>query len=287
MKNLSGKNILLTGAASGIGRLMAGRFAAEGARLVLLDINETLLETAKSEIHQSGAEVSAHVCDIGDEKQVDRVLKNVQEETKEIDILINNAGIVKGGLFLDMSLEDIAKVLNVNLMGMIRLTHKLLPRMTARKAGHIVNIASSAGFIAMPRMSEYCASKFAALGWSDALRQELKSQGCEGIQITVVCPYAIATGMFAGFQPLLFNPMLKPEKVADRIVAAVKKQKPYLFVPAYMKCLYALKLLPTGLQDALLSMLGSGSAMVDFSGSAGMPAAKGPPESPNGRNGRP
>jgi len=88
----------------------------------------------------------------------------------------------------------------------------------------------------------------------------------KNIKVTVVCPYVIATGMFDGFKPLFLNPVLKPEKVAKKIVKAVKRKKPYLIIPFYLKYLYLLKVLPAGLQDWTLLLLGSGRAMENFKG---------------------
>jgi all-trans-retinol dehydrogenase (NAD+) len=266
MKQLSGKNILITGAASGIGKLMAGYFAEENAHLALIDINQDLLNQTKNQIGEKGVKVQAYTCDISDEQSVDATISNVMKDFKQIDILINNAGIVVGKNFLDLKAQDFRKVLDVNLMGMILMTQKILPQMMARKTGHIVNIASTAGFIGMPKMSEYCASKFADIGVSDSLRMELKKSGYKDIKITIVCPYVIATGMFNGFKPLFLNPVLKPEKVARKIVRAVKKNKPYLIIPFYLKYLYLLKILPVGFQDWLLLLLGSGRAMENFVG---------------------
>lgn len=266
MSKLKGKKIIITGAASGIGKLMAQYFSDEGADLALLDINEKFLQQTKEELSLFGNKVSAHVCDISDEAQVNATLKEVYQKLKTIDILINNAGIVAGKNFLDLKTADFQKVMNINLMGTIFTTRHVLPKMIAQKSGQIVNIASTAGFVGMPKMSEYCASKFADIGLSDSLRLELKKQGHKNIKITVVCPYVIATGMFDGFKPLFMNPVLKPEKVAKKIVKAVKKKKPYLIIPFYLKYLYLLKIMPVAFSDWLLLLLGSGRAMENFKG---------------------
>ncbi len=269
MKTLSGKNVLITGAASGIGRLMAQYFAEEGCHLAILDINKDLLTQAENEIRRTGVKVAAYLCDISSEKDVDATVKVVTKEFQQIDILVNNAGIVTGKLFVDMSIEEVKRVLAVNLMGTVMMTKKILPQMMKRNAGQIVNIASSAGFIGMPQMAEYCASKFANIGFSDSLRLELKKAGYKNIKLTIVCPYAISTGMFAGFKPLLLNPILKPEKVAQKVVKATRKAKPYLIIPAYIKSLYLMKLLPTGFADRLFLLFGAGRAMENFVGRKG------------------
>ena len=266
MKKLAGKHVLITGAASGIGKLMAEYFAEEGCKLAILDINKELLNQTKNEIAGRGAKIEAYVCDISDEKSIDDTLAAVNRDFSQVDILINNAGIVIGKLFMDMSMNEFRKVLDVNVVGMAMMTQKILPQMMKRKKGQIVNIASSAGFIGMPRMVEYCASKFADIGFSDSLRQELKMMGYKNIKITIVCPYVISTDMFKGFKPLLFNPVLKPEKVARKVVKATKKAKSYLVLPFYIKYLYLMKVLPAGLIDWLFFIFGAGKAMENFVG---------------------
>ncbi len=269
MQSLSGKNVLITGAASGIGRLMARYFAEEGCSLAILDVNKDLLMQAEKEISQTGVKVKAYFCDISNEQNIDTTVNAVNSEFKQIDILVNNAGIVTGKLFVDMSIAEFRRVLDVNLMGTVMMTKKILPQMMKRKAGQIVNIASTAGFIGMPQMAEYCASKFADIGFSDSLRLELKKAGYKNIKITIVCPYAISTGMFAGFKPLLLNPILKPEKVAQKVVKATRKAKPYLIIPSYIRSLYLMKMLPVGFFDRLFLLFGAGRAMENFVGRKG------------------
>jgi all-trans-retinol dehydrogenase (NAD+) len=266
MNKLADKNVLITGAASGIGKLMAEYFADEGCHLAILDINKELLMQTKNEVGRRGVKVQAYECDISDEKKVDETIKAVDRDFPQIDILVNNAGIVTGKLFSDMSVQDFRKVMDVNVMGMVMMTKKILPQMMKRRTGQIVNVASTAGFIGMPQMVEYCASKFADIGFSDSLRLELKKMGYKDIKITIVCPYVIATGMFHGFKPLLFNPVLKPEKVARKVVKATQKAAPYLIIPSYIKSLYLMKLLPVGFVDWLFFLFGAGRAMENFVG---------------------
>lgn len=156
--------------------------------------------------------------------------------------------------------------MEVNFFGHAVFTRLILPDMIDRNSGHIVNIASSAGFLGMPRMTDYNASKFAEVGFSDALRRELKKQGCEGVKLTCVCPYVINTGMFKGFNPLRLNPVLKPEYVADRIVDAVKREKPYLLLPGSVYLTLILRLLPVIFQDWMVKIMGASNAMDNYIG---------------------
>jgi len=266
MASLADKNVLITGAAAGIGKLMAGHFAREGCNLAIVDINEELLNQTKKDIEGQGAKVAASFCDVSSEQSIDDAVSSITSGFSRIDILVNNAGIVTGKLFADMTMEEFRRVFDVNIMGTAMMTKKILPQMMQRKSGQIVNIASSAGFLGMPQMAEYCASKFADIGFSDSLRLELKKAGYKDIKITVVCPYVISTGMFTGFKPLLFNPELKPEVVARKVVAATKKAKPYLFLPSYLRFLYILKVLPVGLVDRVFLLMGAGRAMENYTG---------------------
>jgi short-subunit dehydrogenase len=120
----------------------------------------------------------------------------------------------------------------------------------------------------MVNLSDYCASKFADVGFSESLRRELKSCGHRKITVTCVCPYVIATGMFKGFKPLLFNPVLKPEQVAGAVMTAIRKDKPYVIQPFFMILITRLLkvILPTGLFDLILHITGGSRAMSAFKG---------------------
>ena len=268
MQSLAGKTILITGAGCGIGKLMALEAAREGADLILVDINADNLESAKIAAEQVGATCAAHICDISDRARVAAVCADVEARFGGVDVLINNAGIVTGKPFVDLTLDDMHRSMDVNFWGHVYFTRQFLPGMLARGQGNIVNLASSSGMLGMVNLSDYCASKFADVGFSEALRRELKSSGHTGIVVTCVCPYVIDTGMFKGFKPLLFNPVLKPEKVAAAVLAAVRHNRPYVIMPFFMIQLMRLLkvLLPTGLFDWILHLTGGSRAMSAFKG---------------------
>lgn len=269
MKSLKGKNIIITGAGSGIGRLMALRFAAESSNLALVDINPAALKAVKDEAvkRNGGISVNTYTCDISDRHAVSRTIGTITSDFSHIDVLINNAGIVIGKSFIDLSLEEFHRTMDVNFWGHLYFTKAILPGMTARNCGNIVNVASSSGLLGMPLLSDYAASKFAEVGFSEALRREMKKFGHTGVKITCVCPYIIDTGMFHGFKPMLLSPFVKPEKAASRIVNAVKKDHPYVMLPAHsIRGMMFLKLLPTALFDWMLKMSGGDSAMDGFTG---------------------
>ncbi len=269
MKSLAAKNIVITGAGSGIGRLMAHRLAGEGAHLALIDIRKTAAETVREELSEVGVTIHIYKCNIADDDDVAATVAMIQQDFDRVDILINNAGIVTGKSVSELTLSEIRNTMNVNFFGHVIFIKHFLPQMIERNEGHIVNISSSSGLIGFPRAADYSASKFAEVGFTEALRMELKKDGYNGVKTTLVCPYVIDTGMFAGFRPLLFNPILKPDKVAKKIIAAVKKEQAILKIPASLNLILALKLFPPAVMDWVFDKLGLSRAMDHYRGRSG------------------
>ncbi|GGZ11021.1 putative short-chain dehydrogenase/reductase [Shewanella fodinae] len=241
MTDLRQRTVLITGGASGIGLLMAQHFAKEGAaKVVLWDINAALLQQAVSSLqHHFGLErICGWQVDICQLSQMHEALQQMHVAGINVDILVNNAGIIVGKQFSEHSAEEIDRTMAVNAIAPMQLCLALLPSMRGNGLGHIVNIASAAALVANSNMSVYCASKWAAVGWSDSLRLEMMQQRT-GVKVTTVMPYYINTGMFAGVQSRIL-PILKPEKVAKRIVNAVKQDAIILKMP---RLLYLLPLL--------------------------------------------
>lgn len=268
MTEIARKNVLITGGASGIGRRMALEMAREGATLVIWDIAQDALDRVLQDLKDAaGREAHGYVCDVSDREQVYEVAKKVHEEVGPIDILVNNAGIVSGRHLLDLPDEKIEATFRVNALGLFWVTKAFLPRMVERNAGHVVNIASSAGFVGASKLSDYSASKFAAVGFDEALRNELRRIAPK-VRTTVVCPYFIDTGMFAGaktrFSSLL--PILKEEDVAKAVVEAVKKDRARLLMPKMVYLVPPLRLLPVRVFDAIGDLLGVNVSMDEFMG---------------------
>jgi all-trans-retinol dehydrogenase (NAD+) len=267
MMNLTDKNILITGAGSGIGRLMAHFVADEHAKVALIDINEAAVRETAEEALRRGVKAVGYVCDISKREAVTDVVDKIKKEFGPIDILINNAGVVSGKPFTDLSIEEMQRTMNINYWGHIYFTKALIGDMIARNSGSIVNIASSCGLLGMPVLSDYSASKFAEVGFSESLRRELKKFKYTGVKVICVCPYVIDTGMFKGFKPLFLNPTLKADTAARAIVKGIKKGKPYILLP-YLSVYgtLMLKLLPTPVFDWLLANIGGAKAMDTFIG---------------------
>jgi len=270
-KNLRGELALITGAASGIGRLMSLRLAEKGCELVIWDLNEDGLEAVGKEIRSIGGTVYCYKCNLCDKNEIRETAKKVKEEAGEISLLINNAGIVTGRKFMDCTDEAIVATFDVNSMSHFWTIREFLPEMRKRNHGHIVGIASIAGLVGLVGAVDYCASKFAVVGLMESLRRELLSSGVNGIQFTTVCPSVITTGMFEGvkfrFPKLVGFAYLTPEYAAAKIVDAIEKNQVILAMPRGAYFAVALQhILPTNVTDLLLKFLGADDAMKTFIG---------------------
>ena len=206
-------NVLITGGASGIGKLM-GRIALEkGAScLIIWDINLSSIEKAKEELGKYG-KVMGYIADVSDNDAVISAYGKTVAECGNIDILINNAGIVTSNKTFDkQTAEEIKRTININTIAPMLVARAILPDMLRRNRGHICNITSAGGMLGNPKMSVYGASKWGAIGWSESMRIELQSSK-SNVHVTTVAPYYINTGMFDGVTSKVF-PILDPEFVA-------------------------------------------------------------------------
>lgn len=227
---LKNKVTLITGGASGIGRIM-GRLSLErGATLVIWDIDQKKIEDTLNEFQKLGP-VHAYLADVSNTKIIKETAHKVRKEVGIVDVLINNAGVVIGKYFAEHGTNEIGKTMDINALAPMYITAEFLGDMINQNSGHICNIASAAGTVSNPKMSVYAASKWSVVGWSDSLRLEmlqLKKQ----IGVTTIMPYYIHTGMFDGVRSKL--PILKPEKTAQSIIRAIEKNKKLITIPAYM-----------------------------------------------------
>jgi short-subunit dehydrogenase len=165
---------------------------------------------------------------VSDGEQIRSSAARMKETHGAVDVLINNAGIVVGKYFHEHTFEDIGRTMDINASAPMYVALEFLPAMLERNSGHICNIASSAGLISNPRMSVYAASKWSVIGWSDSLRLEMRQLG-KNVGVTTVTPYYINTGMFDGVRSLI--PILKPERVAKRIICAIEHNRIILSMP--------------------------------------------------------
>lgn len=269
MSKITNRNVLITGGASGIGKLMGRRFLEAGARnVVIWDIDEDKLYKTAAEWQSEGYEnVLAYAVDVTDTENVNDTAVDVLSELGGLDILVNNAGVVVGKNFEEHSVKDIDITLNVNVGAVMQVTRAFLPSMIRRSRGHIVNIASAAALIPNPKMSVYAGSKWAVLGWSESLRLELEAK-YHHINVTTVTPGYIDTGMFEGVTSPLLMPMLNPDEIVDKIMRAVRKNEILVRAPWSVYLAPILRgILPVRLFDYVVgNVLGVYESMATFSG---------------------
>jgi all-trans-retinol dehydrogenase (NAD+) len=267
MTTLSAKHILVTGGAQGIGRGLVLRCADMGATISVLDVDE-----GGARDHAAG-----HACAVGDRGLVAAVAERVLADAGPVDVLVNNAGVVSGRELLDLSDEQIERTFGVNTLALFWTTRAFLPGMLARGSGHVVTVASAAGLIGTPRQTDYAASKHAAVGFAEALRMELGATA-PGVKTTLVCPYYIDTGMFAGvttrFSALL--PILQPDEVVERILDAVQRDRELLVLPPVVRVVAPARLLPVWAFDLTARVLGLTKSMDEFRGHGDGPEAARP-----------
>lgn len=267
MTDIRGRRVLVTGAASGIGRLLATTFAARGARLVIWDIDAEGLHALRGDLQARGSDVLACECDLADRRQIGTVAAEVLRDGGPVDILVNNAGVVTGRPLLDMAEDDVERTFRVNTLALFWTVRAFLPAMLEQDRGHIVTIASAAGIAGTGRLTDYCSSKFAAFGFDEALRNELKAMD-SSIVTTIVCPYFTDTGMFEGAStrfPWLL-PILEPGDVVRRTLAAVEKNRRRVVMPWFVYTTWPMRLLPVPVFDALLKFFGASDSMERFTG---------------------
>ncbi len=190
MRDLRGKTVLVTGAASGLGRELALCAGKEGAVLLLADIDPQGVKETSGLLRRTGVESREYVVDVSDSSQVKAVAEAVLGEFGGLDVLINNAGVFVWADFIDTTPEDWEWVMGVNLWGPILTIRAFLPGMIERGSGHIVNIASLGGLVTMPTLSAYSTAKFGLVGLTETLQHELEPLG---ISVTLVCPGNIRT----------------------------------------------------------------------------------------------
>ncbi len=229
MEDLAGKVALVTGAARGMGKLEALNFAREGCRMIITDVDAEGMAATAGEMRSQGFEVCTYVLDISDRQACFDLAEKVESEVGPVDILINNAGITECYAVLDLTEESLRRMMDVNYLGTTWMMQAFVPRMLARGRGYVVNICSVAGKIGNPFMGGYCASKHALIGITDTIRMENYGRG---VRFIIVNPGYVKTGMFEGAKLPFITGWQNPQKVADAVVRAVKKDQAEVCVPA-------------------------------------------------------
>ncbi|RWS31895.1 Short-chain dehydrogenase/reductase family 16C member 6-like protein [Leptotrombidium deliense] len=241
VKNIEREVVLITGGGGGLGKALAVRFSKQGAIVVLWDVNANGLNEANTAVKAIGGQCRTYLCDITKREEVYATAKAVREEVGIVTILVNNAGIVSAKYFLDIPDQSIIKTMEVNCMSQFWTCKAFLPDMMKANHGHIVTIASIAGLTGTDRLTDYCASKFANVGLQESMRYELMNLGMTGIHTTLVCPFYINTGLFAGIKTPSLFPILKVDKVADSILIAVLTNSELVLLPKLAHLLFFVK----------------------------------------------
>lgn len=266
-KSIKLKRVLITGSARGIGLEIARQFALAGAEVVITDLDGEAALASRDAMREEGYRCHAYPMDVTDEASLLEVRDRLHTEAGTLDVIVNNAGVVFGGPFLDVPLEKHRLTYRVNTEGLVAVTHVFLPDLIDQERGHVVNVASASGFVGLPGGSTYASSKWAVIGFSESLRLELKHMGLKDIGVTTVCPSYVDTGMFEGVKPPLLTRFLSPGELAEKIVIAVERNQLYVLEPWLVKMTPFLKgVLPTGLSDALSEALGASSGMQTWKG---------------------
>ncbi|MCH2162035.1 MAG: SDR family NAD(P)-dependent oxidoreductase [Phycisphaerales bacterium] len=263
---LDGKRAFITGGARGIGLAIASELVDRGCAVALSDIDEIPLAEAAGALQEKGGEVDTLVLDVTDASAV----AGLPSRLGDIDVLVNNAGTVMGGAFLDVDPADHARVIEVNLEGLMRVTHALLGGLIARPESAIVNLASAAGFVGLPYAGPYAATKWGVLGFGESLRLELAESGHRHVHLTHVCPSYVDTELFAGAAVLRSTRRLTPSGLARKVVRAVERNRLWVRTPWLVAMTPMLRgILPQAVTDRILRASGATRSMVPWRGRQG------------------
>lgn len=234
---------VVTGASSGIGRLLAERVAAKGARLALVARRLELLEEVVTGIRATGGEALAVACDVARRDDVFAAAERIHRHFGRIDVLVNNAGYGRHARFAEWDLDDIERMMRVNFLGSVYWTKAVLPHLTAQRRGWIVFMASVAGRIGVPDESAYVASKFAMVGLAESLSCEVED---DGVEVLTVCPGAIDTPFFdaealSRMPDVAKRSMIGPERVVDATLDALARGRHQVTVPGSIAAGYVVR----------------------------------------------
>lgn len=261
--SLSGARALITGGASGLGRQLAVQAATKGSHVIIWDMNLASANKVVDEIRASGGSAEAHQVDITDREAVNKLALKVGA----IDVLFNNAGVVSGDWFLDLDPSSIERTYNVNVLSLYWMTQAFLPAMVQANSGCVVTISSASGLLGVAKLTDYSASKFAAFGFMESLRSELRMKR-SSVNTLTVCPNYIGTGMFDGVQTRFswLLPILDEQKVAAKILKSVEKGKAQLVMPRFVNVIPITRILPVRAFDAVSDFFGVNRTMDHFRG---------------------
>ena len=257
-RSLAGKVVAITGGARGIGRTTAAALIAQGARVAIGDIDAPLAEQTASEL---GSGTVGLPLDVTNRESFDGFLTEVENRLGPLDVVINNAGIMPIGPFVDETDATAQRMVDINLHGVIHGSKLALERFMPRGRGHLVNIASVAGKGGFPGGATYCATKHAVVGLSEAIRAEMRKTG---IDVSIVMPVVVNTELGAGLQKSRGIKVVEPEDVANAIVEALQTGRVDVYVPRQVGVLMKLaQVLPRSVADFVTKVLKGDQVLVN------------------------
>ncbi|MGB9184352.1 MAG: SDR family oxidoreductase [Solirubrobacteraceae bacterium] len=257
-RSLAGKVVAITGGARGIGRATAAALITQGARVAIGDIEAELAAQTAQEL---GGGTIGLALDVTDRASFDRFLTDTESQLGPLDVLINNAGIMPIGPFVEETDRTAARMIDVNLHGVIYGSKLALERFLPRGRGHLVNIASVAGKAGFPGGATYCATKHAVVGLSEAIRAEVRPTD---IDVSIVMPVVVNTELGSGLQRSRGVKVVEPEDVANAIVEALQTGRTDVFVPKSVAGLFrTMNLVPRSVADLITKVLKGDQVLVN------------------------
>lgn len=248
LTSYGGVRAVVTGASSGIGHRLAESLAAAGARVALVARRTERLDALAEQIRRAGGEAIVLPCDVADRAQSLAAAHQVVERFGGVDLLVNNAGYGHHRRFLDWDLDDMERMMRVNYFGALYWTKALLPHMVAQKRGWLVFVASVGGKLAVPEETAYAGSKFAMVGFAEALSYEIES---DGVHVMTVCPGTIRTEFFDDealrrMPPVARRMMADVEPMVDAIFQGLARGKHEITFPRFVELGYVVRALAPG-----------------------------------------
>lgn len=227
-KVLAGQVAAITGGARGIGRAMARAFIAQGMKVAIGDLD---VAAARATAEELGAGTIAVELNVTDRASVERFADEVEAQLGPIDVYVNNAGIMQLSRFLEEDDATAHRMVDINVHGVLYGMKVVIPRMVARNRGHVVNVASQAGKFGFAGGASYCATKFAVVGVTESVRQELRLMGATGVAMSVVMPAIVQTELGGGLAQPRGQKQILPEDVAEATVEALQTERFDVWVP--------------------------------------------------------
>jgi NAD(P)-dependent dehydrogenase (short-subunit alcohol dehydrogenase family) len=257
-RSLAGSVVAITGGGRGIGRATALALIAQGARVAIGDIDHELAESTAEDL---GSGAIGLPLDVTDPVSFATFLDQVEERLGPLDVLINNAGIMPIGPFVEEPDATAARIVDINLNGVIFGSKLALERFSARGTGHLVNMASTAGKAGVSGGATYCATKHGVVGLSEAIRGEVRGSQ---IKVTVVMPHVVNTELGSGLSETHGIKLVEPEDVAEAIVGALQTGRYEVYVPRTMGYLFRAKaLVPTPVSELVTRLIKGDRVLVN------------------------